>query len=151
MDRCADRLPIEARDGDPALRALYDRHYSRRVYADARQPALCVGPGSKLVLHTPACDAICIWRLFRSMDRQSGVNCAAFRNEGPHLSSTLIRSAVQIAWERWPHENRLYTYVDPRKVRSTNPGYCFRCAGWRTCGRSKGGLVVLDLYRAGAP
>lgn len=44
-------------------------------------------------------------------------------------SSELIIAAVDIARALWPLE-RLYTYVNARKIRSTNPGYCFQCAGW---------------------
>jgi hypothetical protein len=29
-------------------------------------------------------------------------------------------------------------------VRSTNPGFCFLVAGWRRCGRTKGGLLILE-------
>ena len=41
-------------------------------------------------------------------------------------------SPDSLAWERWPGE-RLFTYVDPNKVRSFNPGYCFLRAGWDRC------------------
>lgn len=30
----------------------------------------------------------------------------------------------------------LITYVWDKKVRSANPGYCFKCAGWKVTGRS---------------
>ena len=70
-----------------------------------------------------------------------------FRNEGPLLSSDLIREACGIAWERWPGE-RLFTHVNPSKVQSTNPGYCFLRAGWRRCGKTKGGLVILEYFAA---
>ena len=52
--------------------------------------------------------------------------------------------AVEIAWRRWPGE-RLFTYVNGGKIRSTNPGYCFLMAGWRKCGISKVGLTILEL------
>ena len=35
-----------------------------------------------------------------------------------------------LAWSRWPGE-RLYTYVAPWMVRSSNPGWCFQVASWR--------------------
>jgi hypothetical protein len=38
----------------------------------------------------------------------------------------------------------LYTYVNGRKVKSANPGYCFKRAGWRTCGKTAGGLIILE-------
>ena len=134
-------LPVS--DGDPRARDLMRRHYSAHHYADGRNPRLFVGPGEKMVLLTLPCDALFVWRKFISDDGQTGVNCAVFRNESPILSSTLIREAMELAWARWPGQ-RLYTYVNPRKIASTNPGYCFKRAGWRTCGMSKGGLVILE-------
>lgn len=130
-------------DGDAMVRALMHRHYSRRRYRDGRRPLLFVGPGEKMVLATTDGLAAFIWRKFKSDDGQQGINCAMFRNEGPYLSSELITEAEQLAWQRWPGE-RLYTYVNPRKIRSVNPGYCFKIAGWRVCSHSKGGLVILE-------
>lgn len=130
-------------DGDAMVRALMRRHYSRRVYRDGRKPLLFVGPGEKMVLATSDGLAGFIWRKFISDDGQQGINCAMFRNEGDELSSSLILEAEQLAWQRWPGE-RLYTYVNPKKIRSTNPGYCFKLAGWRVCGHSKGGHVILE-------
>src|SRR5262249_12320336 len=122
---------------------LYERHYSARRYADGRERDLFVGPGQKTVLLTRDRDAVFAWRKFHDDSGQHGVCCAVFRNEGPLLSSELIREAMAIAWLRWPGE-RLYTYVDPAEVRSPNPGYCFKQAGWRTAGRTKTGLVILE-------
>ncbi|MCY4522233.1 MAG: hypothetical protein OXC13_15835 [Caldilineaceae bacterium] len=140
---------IEVRDGDDSVRALFDRHYSRRPPVRGRPPSkLFVGPGEKLVLRTADALAILVWRTFRSRDNQEGVNCAVFRNEGPHLSSDLLRAGMAAAWRRWP-DTRLYTYVNPRRVRSPNPGYCFKRAGWRHCGRTAKGLHVLECWPAG--
>ena len=96
-----------------------------------------------MVLLTLPCDALFAWRKFISLDGQKGVNCSIFRNEGPILSSDLIREADQLAWQRWPGE-RHYTYINAKKVKSTNPGYCFKMAGWNSCGRTKGGLLILE-------
>lgn len=127
---------IEVKDGNDSCRAIFDRHYSRYFYRDGRKPLLFVGPGEKLVLMHACGRALFVWRKFRSADGQRGVNCAVFRNEGARLSSDLIRAADDIAWERWPGE-RHYTYVNPRAIRSTNPGCCFLKAGWRRCGITK--------------
>ena len=127
---------IAVRDGDDTARAIFQQHYSYRPYADGRRPMLFVGPGEKLVLVWPDASALFVWRRFISGDGQQGVNCAAFRNEGAGLSSDLIREADAIADERWPGE-RHYTYVNPRRVRSSNPGYCFLKAGWQRCGVTK--------------
>lgn len=130
-------------DGDARARALYLRHYSARHYCDGRRRTLFVGPGEKMVLLTYLCDALFVWRKFISGDNQQGITCAVFHNEGSILSSLLIREAMDWAWRRWPGE-RLYTYVAPTKIKSVNPGYCFKIAGWKVCGRSKGGLVILE-------
>lgn len=145
---CETSLWVPSRDGDPDALALYLRHYSARQYRDGRRRRLFVGPGEKTVLLTPERDALFVWRKFRSMDAtQTGVNCAVFRNESRHLASDLIRQACEIAWRRWPGQ-RLYTYVNPRRVKSCNPGYCFLVAGWWKCGVSKKGLTILETVPA---
>ena len=132
------------KDGDASCLPLYERHYSCRRYRDGRKRMLFVGPGEKVVLRTGDADALFVWRKFIDASGQQGVNCAVFRNEGPHLSSVLIRQADAIADHVWPSE-RHYTYVDPQAVRSSNPGFCFVAAGWRRCGQTKwNGLIVLE-------
>lgn len=138
---------IEVRDGNPTARTLFRRHYSYRPYADGRDSALFVGPGEKLVLLSPCARALFVWRRFISGDGQQGVNCAVFRNETPALSSDLIRAADRIAWQRWPGE-RHYTYVNPRKIASSNPGYCFLRAGWQRCGVTKNKRLHILEHRA---
>lgn len=128
------------KDGDPRAYALMRRHYSFQPYTDGRRQNLSyrnrylfAGPGEKMVLMTVDCQALFVWRKFIDKSGQDGVNCAVFRNEGPHLSSELILEAEQLAWQRWPNE-RLYTYVNAQEVESDNPGYCFKCAGWKFSG-----------------
>lgn len=135
-------------DGDERARALFDRHYSRRHYRDGRRPKLFAGPGEKLVLVTANYDALFVWRKFidDAIPKQNGVNCAVFRNESDLLSSYLIRNAEEIAHKRWPGE-RLYTYVNGDKIKSSNPGFCFIMADWRPCGYTKGGLRILEAGR----
>ncbi len=131
------------KDGDLDCLAMYERHYSAHRYADGRVRKLFVGPGDKLVLRTERADAMFVWRRFIDDSGQQGVNCAAFRNEGEHLSSSLIRQADAIADEVWT-DRRHYTYVRREAVASRNPGYCFLKANWRRCGVTKGGLLVLE-------
>lgn len=142
----------EARDGDRIGRALYRRHYSARRYADRRDPVLFVGPGEKVVLIGHHDDALFVWRKFVDDSGQRGVNCAVFRNESADLASELILDAEAFAWGRWPGE-RLYTYVDAARIRSTNPGCCFKAAGWRPCGMTKGGhgRRPLHILEKGCP
>lgn len=146
---------LSIRDGDSRGFALYSRHYTYHDYRDGRRrnPSnptrfLFVGPGEKMVLLTADCRALFVWRKFIDNSGQTGVNCAVFRNEGDELSSSLILEAEQLAWQRWPGE-RFYTYVHSGKVQSSNPGYCFKMAGWRECGRTKGGLLILEKHSGG--
>lgn len=135
---------FKCRDGDDGAREFFDRHYSRHFYADGRLPKLFVGPGWKCVLITKDGLAMFVWRKFISRAGEHGVNCAVFRNEGATLSSKLILDAEVIAWAKWPGA-RLYTYVNPKGIRSTNPGACFIAAGWRRCGLTKKRkLVILE-------
>jgi hypothetical protein len=127
---------VEVLDGNSAGRQLFGRHYSKYTYKDGRKPKLFVGPGFKMVLITQDGKALFVWRKFISADGQAGVNCAVFRNEGDRLSSFLIAEAEKLAWARWPGE-RLYTYVNAQKIKSPNPGYCFKKAGWTRCGITK--------------
>lgn len=129
---------------DPRAVGLYGRHYSAAagVSARARLGAGIVAPGESVTLLTADCSALFVW--VRQAYGQVGVNCAVFRNEGRALSSDLILAAEAIAWARWPGE-RLFTYIDPARVRSSNPGYCFLCAGWVRCGWSKRrGYLILE-------
>lgn len=131
------------KDGDDRARIFFDRHYSRTPQGGRRASRQFVGPGEKLVLRTWEADALFVWRRFIDDSRQTGVNCAVFRNESALKSSELIRQADAIADHVWPGL-RHYTYVDARRIRSTNPGCCFKFAGWRECGRTKGGLLILE-------
>lgn len=130
------------KDGDVSCLALYRRHYS--CYNRHPKQGQFVGPGEHIVLRTDDGDAVFVWRFaeYRA-DGQTGVECSLFRNEGPLRSSELIRQADAVADHCWPGEGH-YTFVDPQAVRSANPGFCFLAAGWRKCGRTKGGLIVLE-------
>lgn len=135
---------LQVKDGDVSGQCLFSRHYSKYNYKDGRKPKLFVGPGEKLVLITAAGDALFVWRKFKDASGQAGVNCAVFRNESNQLSSDLILLAEQFASLRWPNE-RLYTYVNPKMIKSTNPGYCFKQAGWQICGvTKKRKLIILE-------
>jgi hypothetical protein len=124
------------KDGNVIAAALFEQHYSKYHYADGRKPKLFVGPGEKLVLLGKDQLALFVWRRFISKDGQIGLNNSIFINQGTHLSSEIILEAEAIALNRWPGI-RFYTYVNPKKVKSPNPGYCYKCAGWRQCGITK--------------
>lgn len=131
------------KDGDRDCLELYERHYSAYKYKDDRTRSQFAGPGQTIVLRTLSADALFVWRKFIDDSGQQGVNCAVFRNESELKSSDLIRQADAIADYCWPSE-RHYTYVDAKAVKSSNPGFCFIMAGWRRCGTTKRGLIILE-------
>lgn len=119
---------VRTRRNDAEARALADRHYSRQTPGSRD----FVGPGRTIILRDLAGTWLFVWRRTRyRLDGQTGWECALFRNESGRLSSDII-----LECEGWV-SGRLFTYVDPLRVRSVNPGYCFLCAGWRRSGRSK--------------
>lgn len=135
---------------DPRAVALYARHYSSgkngKGPEDWRRYGIAA-LGTSMVMITLDGHALFVWTYERyRQDNQTGVNCAVFRNEGPVLSSTLVLEAERLAWNRWPGE-RLFTFVDPDAVASSNPGYCFKMAGWTRCGVSGRGLLILEKVR----
>jgi len=126
---------------DQEMRMLADRHYSRRTIG-ARQ--FCYS-GRKLVLRNTDGTILWVWMFpdpqYR-MDDQTGYNCAIFRNESSRLSSDIILEAERFAIEKWG-PNRMYTYIDPGKIKSKNPGYCFKIAGWKFKRITKSGKHLL--------
>lgn len=136
---------IQTTHFDREMAALADRHYSRRTIG-ARQ---FLYSGRKIVLRDCAGSVLFAWMWpldEMRMDNQTGYNCAIFRNESRRQSSQIILEAERHATEKWG-PNRFYTYVDPRKIGSGNPGYCFKRAGWRHIGESRRGLHLLAKER----
>jgi len=136
---------------NPQARDLADRHYSRQsVGAEQFVP-----PGRCLVLLSATADGggaywVTSWP-FAEFTRHAWAGawvCSAFRNEGAGLSSALIVEAVAATRWRWPDPPALgmVTFVDASKVRrKRDPGRCFRKAGFRPCGETRGGLMALRL------
>jgi len=135
------------KDGDKSCLAMYERHYSAYRYADGRKRYQFVGPGQHIVLRTGAGDAMFVWRQYidDTIPHQDGIECAIFRNENSrsYLSSELIRQADAIADFCWPSQ-RHYTKIRPAAIRSANPGYCFKQAGWKSAGKTQNGLSILE-------
>jgi hypothetical protein len=134
---------------DDECRQLADRHYSRRTIG-ARQFAYS---GRKLVLRNTEGSVLWVWMYpdpSMRMDGQEGYNNAIFRNESDRKSSEIILEAEWHAIKKWG-PNRAYTYIDPDKVKSRNPGYCFKCAGWRFVRLSAGGKHLLEKTLEGEP
>jgi hypothetical protein len=145
---------------DPRVVSMYLRHYSaansikEKDYAHrkSRYQHGVGGVGQSLALITLDGQATFLWlnNTVERYDKQEGVVCTLFRNEGPLLSSMLVAEADEIAWQRWPDEPRHFTYVEDSKVASVNPGYCFQKAGWTKAGRNKDGrLTILEVAAQG--
>ncbi len=68
--------------------------------------------------------------------------------ECPVVSSELIRTATAATYTAWVErygelpEERLRTEVDTRKVKSRNPGYCYKCAGYEPLKTVRGKLYL---------
>lgn len=136
---------VIVKDGHPAAREIFERHYSaNKAKRQKKKTKLFVGPGQKMVMLTPRQDALFVWRLteFRK-DNQYGAECSVFRNESVGKSSDMILEAEKMALERWPFLTRFFTYVDPPKIKSSNPGYCYQKAGYRKIYKNRNGLLLL--------
>jgi hypothetical protein len=118
---------------DPRGAALADRHYSRRTRGSRQfSPPGRVLP---LLFETPWGGALWVTREERrdltSHAWPGAWQITIFRNESPLLASDLVRHAVSLTIQEWgplPREGMI-TFVAPSKVRSTNPGCCFKKAG----------------------
>jgi hypothetical protein len=126
---------------DAECAALADRHYSRQTVGDRQ----FMPPGRTIVIRNQTGTILFGWNwqyAHKRRDRQDGYCCNIFRNESTTRSSEIIRECVAIAFDRWGPD-RVFTYVDPTKIRSANPGYCFKQAGWTFLRRTHSGLHLL--------
>lgn len=130
-----------AHKAHPESTALANRHYSRRKSSSPQ----FMPPGQTIVLYMPGA-VFGWWRPKPGVEAYNGLDgwtCTIFRNEThPRLlSSALIIAAEAFIVECGP--DGLMTYIHDRKVRSANPGCCFKAAGWKVMGRSKDGRKTL--------
>lgn len=133
---------------DPAALPLADRHYNRQKVGSPQ----FVPPGRCVVLLASDRKAVWVtsWPLaeyVRHAWAGAWVN-SLFRNEGAGLSSELIRDAIAATLTVWPTPSPLgiVTFVDAGKTRrKRDPGRCYRKAGFRHVGFTKGGLWAFQL------
>jgi hypothetical protein len=129
--------------------AAHGSHYSRRTPGSKT----FTGIGQEVVLVTECGRAV--WAVVRqrtparagtgSSRGRTGTPDAApryvwrnmlFRNLGAGLSSELIRAATWAAYAHWLErygalpEERLRTEIGIKQIRSSNPGCCYKLAGW---------------------
>lgn len=128
---------------------LADRHYSRQKPGTPQ----FVAPGRCIVLLTA--DASALWvsswpyGQYTHHAWAGAWICSLFRNEGPILSSDLIRqaiSATRAIWQDTP-DTGMITFIDPAKIRrKRDPGRCFLKAGFMHAGHTTtNNLLVLQI------
>lgn len=128
---------------DPRALPLADAHYNRRKVGSPQ----FVPPGRCYVLLTRSANALWVtsWpypQYVRHAWPGAWVN-SLFRNDScAYLSSELIAWAVATTRAKWePPPNGIVSFVDASKIRrKRDPGRCYRRAGWRHVGFTKGGL-----------
>ncbi len=132
---------------DPRAASLADRHYSRRTVGSPQ----FMPPGETVILITLEANAVWGWWRphptsgIKAMNGLDGWTCTIFRNEGKILSSALVLDAERalLATGVTIGPSGFITYVWDKKVRSQNPGCCFKVAGWQVMGRSADGKKTL--------
>lgn len=143
---------------DPKAVAIADRHYSRQKPGTPQ----FVPPGRCMVLYAETETGKAVWVTswpFAEYVKHAWAGawvCSIFRNEGAAgrgEASGLILEALAAtrAFFGDPPELGLITFVDPRKVASANPGYCFKMAGGRLVGAAKDGKPCIQFLPEAIP
>jgi len=139
--------------GDIRARGIADRHYSRQTKGSPQ----FTRPGNNLVLLLEDCSALWVsWKPANGLKRMDNAGevyeCTIFHNEGGELSSELIKQAIEITEKLWgiPKDGWI-TYIADEKVKSVNPGYCFKVAGFVYAGRNKKGNLSKLLLASPTP
>jgi hypothetical protein len=127
--------------------ALADRHYPRRRHGNRQ----FMPPGETIVIRDRIGAMVFGWSRQRfRWDGERGFYCSIFRNESGRLSSEVILECERIAVLTWG-QSRAFTYIDPRAISSCNPGFCFKCAGWKFVRENSEGKHVLEKLRLETP
>jgi len=144
---------------DPAAKALADRHYNRQKPESSQ----FVPPGACLVLLSDCGKAFWItsapYAQFVKHVWAGAWVCSAFRSEGAGRASELIRDAVAASRHHFgePPALGIVTFIDRRAVRPImvrgEPvwGWTWRKAGFREVGKTKGGLLALQMLPSEMP
>jgi hypothetical protein len=133
---------------DPRALPLADRHYNRQKVGSPQ----FVPPGRCLVLLTENADALWVtsWP-FAEYTKHSWPGAwvnSLFRNESLYLASELITEAVAATLAIWPDVPKIgfVTFIDRDKIRhKRDPGRCYRRAGWKVIGETRGGLLAMGI------
>jgi len=135
---------------DPECIPIADRHYNRQKPGSPQ----FLPPGRCFALKIKAAgEVVALWGTswpYAQYVKHAWAGawmCSVFRNESSYRSSDLIAAAVRATrfYYGTPPPQGFVTFVNLRKVRSSNPGYCYQRAGWEKVGWTKGGLAALQL------
>ncbi len=139
---------------EDAILEMVRNHYSHKQNTDDRPRTAKTSKtwwsNARLVVFSdPERTLVFAWQWPRDgyrKDGQNGFNNILFHRSKrcPYKASEIILAAVSAAFEHWG-ENRCYTYVDADKIASSNPGYCYKMAGWKFLRNSANGKPLLTL------
>lgn len=144
---------------DPAARRLADRHYNRQSIGAVN----FVPPGSCVVFLTKCGRAFWVTSApYAEYVRHAWAGawvCSAFRSEGAGQASELIRRAVAatLAYYGTPPSLGMITFINREKVKPTMVrgvptwGWTYKKAGFVEVGKTKGGLMALQLLPDAMP
>ena len=137
---------------DKEVLPLADRHYNRQKPGSPQ----FVPPGRCLVLKRHDAFWITSYPYAKYVKHAwaGALVCSAFRNEGDCLSSLLIIDALAATRWKYPDlpELGMITFINASKVRKKrDPGRCFLRAGFKNVGKTKGGLVAVQILPNGFP
>lgn len=163
LSSSSDRAALDIVDGTGPHAGL-GPHYSRRTPGSRT----FTGVGQEVVLIHDS--GLAVWAVVRQRTpapRGSGASRGrtgttatapryVWRNmlfrrlpDCPILASELIRTATLATYEAWADRygelpmERLRTEVDTRRVASSNPGYCYKVAGWTPDRTVRGKLYLI--------
>jgi hypothetical protein len=138
---------------DSTALAIADNHYNRRKPGSSQ----FVPPGRCLVLTAPQSVWVTSWPFAEYVRHDwpgAWVNSTFRREGGDVVASEMIRQAVAATRWRWPNvpDLGMVTFVDAGKVRhKRDPGRCYRKAGFRHVGFTRGGLWAWQLLPGEMP
>lgn len=146
---------------DPRARELADRHYNRQKPGTPQ----FVPPGRCCVFYAETSTGKAFWitsypyAQYVKHQWAGAWICSAFRNEGAGIASEMIRQAVAATRAELgePPPLGMITFVDTKKVKPTMVhgkrtwGRTYQLAGFRPVGKTKGGLLALQLLPEDMP
>jgi len=133
-------------------RVIADRHYNRQSVGHPN----FVPPGRCLVFYQPVAVWVTSWPFAEYTKHEwagAWVN-SCFRRESGPIASEMIRDAVSATRFKYgdPPELGMVTFVDASKVKpKQQPGSCYLHSGFRQVGRTKSGLIALQMKPSDMP